>query len=284
MRVLPTLAVGIAMCLAAQHSTSAQTLDEIVARHLEARGGLDRLQAIRTVRIIARDPYEPVLDETLALVVIVEEKRPNLKRTTTLAPTLSAADYEEVVRNKKGDANPLAADQALVQYSPYRQAKTLSPLDTVTLRVAAFDGTSNWEWSQSGAEARKVPGNQPYDFGVEGPLVDYVAKGSRVELRGQATSRGKACFRLRVTSRQGDVRDVFVDARTFLEVAVEYQPQGASPGLQQTYDHWKRVEGVMVPHTITTIQNARKHVRRIDKVQFNVPIDDRRFAMPTAVR
>ena len=108
--------IALALCLAAPLSTSAQTLDEIVAKHLAARGGLDRLRAIRTIRIIGREQGETrgvtTVDSNLGMSVIVEEKRPNLKRTTTLSEGESAADYLEVVRNMKGNSNPLAADEA----------------------------------------------------------------------------------------------------------------------------------------------------------------------------
>jgi len=40
----------------------------------------------------------------------------------------------------------------------------------------------------------------------------------------------------------------------------------------------------MVPHTITTIVDKVRYQFRTDKVEFNVPIGDQRFAMPTWVR
>ena len=95
--------IALALCLAAPLSTSAQTVDEIVAKHLEARGGLDRLRAIRTVRTIAHE-----LEGNFA---VVEEKRPNLIRTTVLSSGVSVADYEEVDRNMQGNSNSIAADQ-----------------------------------------------------------------------------------------------------------------------------------------------------------------------------
>jgi len=273
--------IALALCLAAPLSTSAQTLDKIVAKHLEARGGLDRLQAIRTVRNIAREPQGPTTDETLAPVVIVEEQRPNLTRTTRLSSGLKAADYEEAVRNMKGDSNPLAAEQALCQDFETRLALRTGLRPTLNVSVSAFDGTSNWEWSYLRAAVRKLPGKQVHHFSIVSPIVK---NGSRLELTGKATSEGHACYRLRVTSRQGVVRNVFIDAQTYLEVAVDYKPQEGSPGWRDTYDSWKVVDGVTVPHTITSIENSRRYLRRIDKVEFNVPIDDQRFAMPTGVR
>lgn len=282
-----TRTIVLALCLAAPLSTSAQTLDEIVARHLEARGGLDRLRAIRTVRVIGREQGETravtTVDSNLDMSVIVEEKRPNLKRTTTLSEGESAADYLEVVRNMTGNSNPLAADEA-PNHSTVLRYRYRTGLLTVAVQVSAFDGTSNWRWSGGRTEVRKLPVNDVQDFGIESPIVDYSKKGSRVELAGKARTEGRACYRLRVTSRQGVVRDVFIDAKTHLEVAVHGTPQGGLPGWRRIYGNWKVLDGVRVPYTITTIVNNIKYQFRTDKVEFNVPIDDQRFAMPTGAR
>jgi hypothetical protein len=279
--------IALALCLAAPLSTSAQTLDEIVAKHLAARGGLDRLRAIRTIRIIGREQGETrgvtTVDSNLGMTVIVEEKRPNLKRTTTLSEGESAADYLEVVRNMKGNSNPLAADEA-PNHSASLRSRYRTGLLTVAAGVSAFDGTSDWTWSGGRTEVREVPVNDVRDFGIESPIVDYSEKGSRVELAGTARTEGHACYRLLVTSRQGLVRDVFIDAKTYLEVAVDFPPQGPLPGWRRIYDTWKVLEGVMVPYTITTIVNRVKYQFRTDRVEFNVPIDDQRFVMPTGVR
>jgi|APIni6443716594_1056825.scaffolds.fasta_scaffold12207068_1 hypothetical protein len=40
----------------------------------------------------------------------------------------------------------------------------------------------------------------------------------------------------------------------------------------------------MVPFAITTLLNNVKYQFRTDKVEFNLPIDDERFAMPTGAR
>jgi len=279
--------IALSLCLAAPLATSAQTLDEIVAKHLEARGGLDRLQAIRTVRIIGRGQWETAgvttVDSNLGMRVIVEEKRPHLKRTTTLSEGESAADYLEAVRNMKGNSNPLAADEAPSHSTLVRYRYRIAQLP-VAAKVLAFDGTSNWGWSGGRPEVRELPVNDVQDFGIESPIVDYSGKGSRVELAGKAKAEGRACYRLRVTSRQGVVRDVFIDAKTYLDVAVDGTPQGGLPGWRRIYDTWKVLDGVMVPYTITTIADRAKYQFRADKVEFNVPIDDQRFAMPTGVR
>jgi hypothetical protein len=61
-------------------AAAAQTVDEIVARHLEARGGVDRLKAIETIRI-TRTVATPFAD----LKVVLYRKRPHLLRVEQAA-------------------------------------------------------------------------------------------------------------------------------------------------------------------------------------------------------
>jgi outer membrane lipoprotein-sorting protein len=72
------LAVCLALGLTAV-PVSAQTVDEIVARNIEAKGGLERLRAIRTVKQVSRLSV-PGLEGTMTIYA----KRPNLTRQEML--------------------------------------------------------------------------------------------------------------------------------------------------------------------------------------------------------
>lgn len=56
--------------------TFAQTVDEIVANHIKAAGGYDKLKAVKTVRISGK-----VMFGTIEAALTQENKRPNLTRT-----------------------------------------------------------------------------------------------------------------------------------------------------------------------------------------------------------
>jgi outer membrane lipoprotein-sorting protein len=114
-------------------------------------------------------------------------------------------------------------------------------------------------------------------------LVDYQAKGLHVELLGKTKKEGRECFRLRLTSKSGEISTDYIDATTFLEVAYEAKPKDAPMGVQIVYKDWKPVSGIMVPHTtIQTTTGFGIQRMTIDKVEFNVPMDDARFAAPRA--
>jgi len=59
---------------------AAQTVDEVIARSLEARGGLERLKAIRSIRMTGR-----VAAGDRQMTTVVEAKRPALIRVETIA-------------------------------------------------------------------------------------------------------------------------------------------------------------------------------------------------------
>ena len=66
--------VGALVCAAAP--LGAQQLDELIAKNLTARGGLERLRAVQTMRSIGK-----VAQDGLDIIVIQENKRPNKVRS-----------------------------------------------------------------------------------------------------------------------------------------------------------------------------------------------------------
>src|SRR5688572_19124827 len=70
-----------ALTLMAASPARAQTIDDIVARHVEARGGYERLKAIETMKI-TRTVATPFND----LKVVVYKKRPHLFRLEQSPP------------------------------------------------------------------------------------------------------------------------------------------------------------------------------------------------------
>ena len=53
---------------------------------------------------------------------------------------------------------------------------------------------------------------------MDGPLVNYKDKGSSLELVGKEKLNGRDVYNLTITLKEGQVRNIYLDARTFLEV------------------------------------------------------------------
>jgi hypothetical protein len=122
---------------------------------------------------------------------------------------------------------------------------------------------------------------------MEGPLVNWVAKGNKVELAGRETRFGGEAFRLKVKLKSGDVRMVYIDRQSFRQVAEEGErpsPRGRMLVETRLSDH-RMVDGLLVPFVleISAGEGERQRVS-FDTVELNTPLDDARFAVPPGAR
>jgi hypothetical protein len=235
-----------ALVLTASADLGAQTLDDILAKNLTARGGLDRLRAVQTARLTGRITFGPGMEAPFTL----ERKRP-------------------------------------------RSMRSEFKLDEQT-GVQAFDGQNAWtlmpfagqrEPERLLAEERLQVEEQA-DF--DGPLVDWKAKGHALELLGRDSVDGVPCWKLRLTTKAGAVRTIFLDAATFLESkSVGRRVFGGNEiEFESTLADYRDVDGLKLPFTIAAGPlNAPERQRiRFERIELGVPIDDARFAMPAARR
>jgi outer membrane lipoprotein-sorting protein len=124
---------------------------------------------------------------------------------------------------------------------------------------------------------------------VDGPLIDSAAKGNTITLVGKETiDGGVEAWRLRITRKNGDSRDLYLDAKTYLQVlAVSTRNTGGqSLEIRSKIGDYKNVDGVMLPHSFEATASGVPQTQALEfsKIQLNVPIDDSRFAMPKSGR
>jgi hypothetical protein len=220
----------------------AQSVDEVIAKSFEARGGLDKLKAVQSIRMTGRMSMGP-----MELPMVIEMKRP-----------------------------------ANVRLDVSVQGATA---------VQAYDGTTAWGISPAGtgqaealpAEAAKGMADQA---DLDGPLVDYEAKGHKVELLGKVTVEGRGAFKLGVTRKDGTIEYYFLDAESYLPVRVEGKRtvRGTEIEGEGTVGDYKEAGGFLWPHLIQNGAKGRpeKQTITIEKIEVNPPIDDARFKMPSA--
>ena len=87
--------------------------------------------------------------------------------------------------------------------------------------VQVFDGSNGWKVRPflnrndvepfSTDEAKM----ESQESGIGGYLVDYTAKGSKVDLEGTEKVEGHDAYKLKLTMKNGDVRRVWIDAQSF---------------------------------------------------------------------
>jgi len=233
---------GLVLATVLVAPAAAQTVDEVIAKSFEARGGLDKLKAIQAVRMTGKMTIGP-----MEAPIVIETKRPaSLRMDVTVQGALA---------------------------------------------VQAYDGTTAWGISPMGTgRAERVPPEaarqMAYQADLDGPLVDYEAKGHRVELVGKEKVEGRDAFKLKVTRKDGQVEYYFLDAGSWLPVRVEGRQtvRGTEIEGEGTIGDYKKVAGFLWPHFIQNGAKGRpeKQTITIEKVEVNPTIDDTRFRMPAA--
>jgi outer membrane lipoprotein-sorting protein len=120
---------------------------------------------------------------------------------------------------------------------------------------------------------------------LDGPLIDYAAKGCRLELEGTETVEGKANYRLKLTMKDGYVRHIWVDGTTFLETKIEGNPRrldGRMHAVENYLRDYRQVGGLLIPYVseakVEGVAQTRKMT--VEKVVLNPKLDDQLFGKP----
>jgi hypothetical protein len=235
-------------------ATSAQTVDELVAKHIAARGGYEKLKAIDTVRITRTvgTPFTTVK-------VVISKKRPDLIR------------WEQTPKGQT-DAIP-----------------------------RAINATAAWDMAQGKVVTRPEPvavQGRETDGDFDGLLVDWQKKGHTVTFEGKDKVGTADAYKLKVTTRGGTVREVYLDAATFLEAQIVgkvLQP-AIDPRTKQhrfndtifVFSDYRDVNGVKFPFAIDEERTGggitQSFAHFTEKIEVNVPMDEALFAAPTPAR
>ena len=217
----------------------AQSIDEIINKNIQARGGYQKLKAVRTMKITGK-----TLVQGMEIPFTVQSKRPNFIRLESKI-----------------------------------QGQTM---------VQAYDGETAWGIMPilGITDSEKLPEEQAKsvieqaDF--DGHLVDYRLKAHKAELMGKEDVEGKEAYKLKITLKNGDIRYVFIDTGSFLELKwiAKIKRQGNEIESEAFFSDFKDVSGLMVAFSVENrvSGNIISQVT-IDKVELNAKIDNSIFKM-----
>jgi len=116
----------------------------------------------------------------------------------------------------------------------------------------------------------------------DGDLVDYKTKGTTIDLIGQETIDGTKVYHLKVTRKNGTTRELFLDADTGIDVRTisTMEQNGQQATITSDLSNYQNVDGVMVPFSVKQSLNGAPIAQMtIDKVEFNVPIENSLFKL-----
>lgn len=252
-RSLQLMASGLATVFIFATPALAQSVDEIVAKNLQAKGGLDLLRQTNSVRMSGT--FKSFQPAEMTMPMTTWAKRPNMVR------------------------------QEVEVTLPPGQAPPGMPAGPMKM-VRAADGTN--VWIQRGPSApQALPSVQAaqmmQDSEFDSVFIDYRTKGVTIELVGVEKLGGKDVYHLKVSRKNGPLQHYFLDAQTGLEatVSTEVAQGGTTATVATELGDYRNVEGRMVPFTTRQLVNGQlAAAMTFDKVEFNVPMADTLFKMP----
>src|ERR1700688_3527394 len=213
MRRMPVamVAAGIAVATLASNGWAAElSAAKIVEKNVAARGGLDAWRKIETM--VWSGHMQSAHAQIPNMLFVMQQKRPNKTRFDINALGQKTVRVFDGVRGWKVKPNREGGPE-------------ITPYST---EEVAF------------AQAGQV---------IDGPLIDYAAKGNTVTLEGRDEVRGRKAYRLGVRLPAGESDHVWIDAQTFLDLRYDrhYSSAMGPATVSVFYGHYKKVQGLQIP-------------------------------------
>lgn len=244
--MLKKILLGLIIYSGSVLSASGQeiSVDEIIAKNMEARGGAANWKAVKT--IIARGSYINFSDEEPFTIWRKRENRYRFDSRRLNKDVVHVFDGKDAWWR-----NPL--------FGPKFEKAGLIPADgnlaKTTLREKDFD-VVYW---------------------------DYQKKGHEVAFAGKQDVDGTPCYALKVTLQDSSIEHWFIDASSFLELKMtgETYDFGRKTSLETFFSDYREIEGVKMPFLIEQEYGIRYRTFEIESIKLNVDIADSLFVLPT---
>jgi hypothetical protein len=282
---LPVIALScffLSLAVAADAKTGQTnlTVAQIVESHVAARGGLQAWRAVQTMSLTGK--MEAGSGDSVT------------RSTRFVQETLSRSSKMELPDNK--DSQEQGDKQVRLPFKLEMKRGHKSRLEIEfagKTAVQVYDGTNGWKLrpflnrndvqpftsEEAKSEAAKAD--------LDGPLVDYTAKGTKLELEGVEPVEGHPAYKLKLTLKSGDVQHVWIDAQSFLDVKIEGTPRRMDGHIRNVWVYqrdFRAVQGLQVPYVLETAVEGYNDKRRIliQSVVVNSRMDDALFTKPSA--
>src|SRR6266851_6745314 len=282
--VCASLALTISLYAAGDTPTGASlSAAAIVDKNVAARGGLQAWRAVQTMSLEGKLGAGGNRRATLS-VPAQQGPKPNLSGLPQ-RPT-DEAQLPFVMELKR----------------PRKMRVELAFKGETAIQV--FDGANGWKLRPF-LNRRVV---EPYteeemksasiQADLDGPLVDYAAKGTKIELAGVEKVEDRDTYKLKLTMNNGQSIHVWIDAQSFLEAKIEGQPRrldGAYHPVEVYYREYRPVNGLQIPFVLETrvlplaqkspkFRDTRVPVEKIviERVEVNPRLDESLFSKPAA--
>lgn len=273
-------AISVAAAADSAQPRANLTASEVVSRNIAARGGLQAWKSIRT------------MSWTGKLGAGGNQRAP----IPVPEPGKKGAALPTDPRPKDEVQLPFVMDMA-------RPRKVRFELQFKGQNaVQIYDGANGWklrpylnrlEVEPFTADELKASSAQNE---LDGPLVDFAAKGTKIDLEGMEKVEDRDNYKLKLTMKDGRAVHLWIDAQTFLETKIEGQPRrldGIEHPVEIYYRDYRPVSGLQIPFVLETkvlpvskpasrAVNTPVPVERIliEKVVLNPELEESLFSKP----
>lgn len=264
--------------LPAGAQTSKLTAAQVVEKNIAARGGLQAWRAVQTISWSGK--MDAGTGDSVARSRRFAADR--VKPTSRMQPDkMEGRDKDKQV-------------QLPFVYEMKRPRKSRMEIEFAgKTAVQVYDGQNGWKLrpflgrndvepftsDEAKAESEKAD--------LDGYLVDYAAKGTKVELDGMEKVEGHDAYKLKLTLKSGQVQYVWVDAQSFLDVKVSGTPRRMDGKMRNVAIYqrdFQNVQGLMIPFLLETAVDGYRETHKtvIEKAVVNPKLEDALFAKPQA--
>ena len=237
--------VALAALMLLSAAASAQTAEEIVDKHIKARGGMEKLKSIKTLRMTGKREIQP----GFAIPIVLEQMRPNKMRVDLTV---------------QGMTGVLAYDGTSGwQLMPFQGKTDPEPMPDEMIKEFADDSDIDGafvDWKAKGHKIELVGKEQ-----VEG------TDAYRVKL----TKKGGD-----VVDTWFDA-ETYLDIKSVSRRTV----RGTVQEIEAVTGDYKDVGGMMMAHSFQFGEKGQpKLTMTIDKIEVNPAVEEARFKMPAAAK
>jgi hypothetical protein len=261
---------------ASAQSAPKLTAAQIVDKNIAARGGLQAWRSLQTMTW--KGKMDAGAGDSVARSRAMSTTSMRQARAMSAASAAKAADVKQVQL-------PFTFDQK-------RGHKRRFEIEFAgKTSVQVYDGSNGWlmrpflnrnDYEPYNADQLKAD-SQEAD--IDGFLVDYAAKGNKIDLEGVEKVEGKDAYKIKVTQKSGDVRYVWVDTTSFLDVRISGAQRRMDGKMHNVYIYqrdFRAENGLVVPHTLQTVVDGYHdaHNMVIESVVINPKLADALFTKP----
>lgn len=221
---------------------SAQTVDEIVAKNIEARGGMQKLKAAKSMRSTGKMTVGPGMEAPLVL----EQKRPNsmrmeftLQGLTGIQAYDGANGWKVMPFGGKKDPEPMGEDEL-----------------KAVIEQADFDGPL-------------------VDYKEKGNKVELVGK---EQVEGSDAYKLKVTLKNGEVRHYYLDADSFLEIKAESKRTI----RGTERETESLIGDYKEVSGMMIAHSVEAGAKGSPNKQKLtlEKIEINPTIEDARFKMP----